>query len=115
MPAPKMKAITAVGGEFEIGEDAHVEQRARRMELPQHEAHGRHGAEHQAEHDDVGVPALALAVGDAGHQAPQADAEQREAQPVEGRDLARHRPRRHEHQAPITAARPQNGSEMKKT
>ena len=63
------------GGEFDVGEDAHVEQGARRMELPQHEGHAGRRADHQPQDDGVGAPALALAVGDAGHQA-----EQRRAQ-----------------------------------
>ena len=69
-----------------------------RAELPQDEGDAGRRADHEAQHDDVGAPALALAVGDPGHQAEQRGAQESEAQPVEGRDALRDGPRRHEHQ-----------------
>lgn len=85
--------------ELDIAEDAHVQESTRRLELPPDEGHGGERAPHQPEDDGVGGPALALAVGDAGHQAQQGGTQQAEAQPVEGRDHLGDGPRRHEDEA----------------
>ena len=90
MPAPKMKAIIAAAAnsrlaKMRISSSARGVCSSHRMKPTAAAA-----PTSEAQDDGVGAPALALAVGDAGHQAEQPGAQQREAQPVERRDLPRH-------------------------
>ena len=71
MPAPKMKAIMAAAensmlAKMRTSSSARGVCSSHRMK-----ATAGQGADREAQHDGVGAPALALAVGDAGHQAEQ--------------------------------------------